>query len=51
MELNNKLKSTKLTIDKSLDKLDGKILFPKKLEKFKEALRISGIPKQLFTSI
>lgn len=36
-----------IKIDKSLDKYDDKILFPKKLEKANEMLKKIGLPKQL----
>lgn len=35
-----------VTIDKSLNKLDNKILFPEKLEKANNMLKKVGLPKQ-----
>jgi hypothetical protein len=33
-----------VTIDKRLDKLNGKVLFPEKLEKVNQILKTVGIP-------
>ena len=43
MELKEK-KSVKVTIDKTLDKYDNKILFPKKVERANEMLSKFGMP-------
>lgn len=48
MKVINKLKTRKIpivTIDKSLNQLDGKILFPEKLEKANKMLKEIGLPK------
>ena len=41
----NKSKTPIIRIDKSLDKYDGKILFPESLEKTNEILQKIGLPK------
>ncbi len=48
MKISNELKKRKVPIakiDKSLDKLDEEILFPKKLEKANDMLKKIGLPK------
>ena len=48
MKITKELKKRKIpivAIDKSLDKYDDKILFPKKLEKANEMLKKIGLPK------
>jgi hypothetical protein len=48
MKVVNELKKRKIpivTIDKSLDKFDEKVLFPEKLEKANEMLKKIGLPK------
>lgn len=52
MKITNELKNRKIpivTIDKSLDKFDDKVLFPEKLEKANEMLKKIGLPKQWTT--
>ncbi len=52
MKVTNELKKRKIpivTIEESLNKLDDKILFPKKLEKANEMLKKIGLPKQWTT--
>lgn len=44
-----KRKTTIVTIDKSLDRFDQKVLFPEKLEKANEMLKRAGLPKQWTT--
>lgn len=54
MKIINELKNRKIPIvkiDKSLDKLDDKVLFPEKLEKANEMLKKIGLPKQWTTKI
>ncbi len=49
MKIIEKLKDRKIPIvkiDKSLSKLDNKVLFPQKLEKANEMLKKIGLPKQ-----
>ncbi len=49
MEITEELKKRKIpivTIDKSLNKFDNKILFPEKLKKANEMLKKVGIPDQ-----
>ena len=41
----NKRKTPIVTIDKSLEKFKGKVLFPEKLEKANEVLKRIGLPK------
>ena len=41
----NKRKTPIVRIDKSLNKLEGKVLFPDKLEKANEMLKTIGLPK------
>ncbi|MFB9120700.1 hypothetical protein ACFFUE_05800 [Bergeyella porcorum] len=48
MKVINELKARKtpiVTIDKSLNQLDNKILFPEKLEKANKMLKEIGLPK------
>ena len=49
MKIKKEIKKRKIpivAIDKSLDVLDNKTLFPDKLEKANEMLRKIGLPKQ-----
>ncbi len=49
MKIREELKKRKIPIvkiDKSLSEFDGKVLFPKKLEKANEMLKNIGLPKQ-----
>jgi len=46
-KLNTKKKPI-VTIDKTLDFFNDKVLFPKKLEKANEMLRTIGLPKDLY---
>ena len=36
-----------VAVDKSLNKFDGKVMFPEKLEKANEMLKRIGLPKQV----
>lgn len=49
MKITEELKKRKIpivAIDKSLDKFDNEIIFPKKLEKANEMLKRIGLPKK-----
>lgn len=53
MKITDEIKKRKIpivTIDKSLDKYDKKVLFKEKLAKTNEMLRKKGLPKQWTTS-
>jgi hypothetical protein len=43
------MKETKVSIDKSLNKYENKVLFPDKLEKANEMLKNVGLPKGIIT--
>ena len=50
MKVTEELKKRKIPIvavDKSLNKFDGKVMFPEKLEKANEMLKRIGLPKQV----
>jgi hypothetical protein len=52
MDIMDKLKKRKIPIvriDKSLNKFDDKVLFPKKLEKANVILEEKGLPKKWVT--
>jgi hypothetical protein len=47
----NKSKVPIIRIDKSLEKYKDQVLFPDKLEKANEALRVVGLPKKKKTQL
>lgn len=45
LKMKNKIKKSKVRIDKSLNQYEDKVLFPDKLEKANEMLKNVGLPK------